>query len=452
MFETLQALLENLLAPMVSVQIFSAILIYFTIVRKRIAADYKLYVCFLLTFIFFLIGRILQGVFGYSSFYLILFVRMGLLFGVGIPSLLVAAAVQSGINRSKALYVWPYTVGIVISLAYIVFADAGMQGMLVSKETLTWLPFPVTVRVAHKIQIAGAVIMLVLPCGGLMIRELKERRNRNLLAFLVGAFLFGVFFVVGTVLPKSYWIYYVGSIFSGLCWGWAVFQDIRDMKGRMTLLKEELQFQIQSGRGERNSEIERLLDDLEQYSRGNLGVYKMRIREILSMLIDTTIEAGGDTEILLQRNTERNSAIETSMDPDVIREMARAEAVELSKMIAEIPEQKSNKLIEQAVAYLETHFREDLSVDELAESLGISRSHLMREFKKGTGKTVNQYMTALRIEQAKKVLETTSVTDTAFEVGYNNSNYFSTVFKKQTGLSPLEFQKTLKKRSAGSEL
>ncbi|QBG49154.1 AraC family transcriptional regulator [Verrucomicrobia bacterium S94] len=377
---------------------------------------------------------------------------MGLLFGVGIPSLLVAAAVQSGMNRSKALYVWPYAVGAVISLAYIAFADAGMQELVVTKEMLAWLPFRITVRAAHKVQIAGAVIMLVLPCGALLLRELKNQRNPNLLAFLAGAFLFGIFFVVGTVRPKSYGIYYVGSIFSGLCWSWAVFRDIRDMKGRMTLLKEELQFQIQSGRGERNSEIERLLGNLEELSQGNLGVYKMRIREILSMLTDATIEAGGDAEVLVQRNAERSSAIETSMDPDAIREMVRAEAVELSTLIAEIPEQKSTKLVEQAVAYLKNRFSEDVSVDKMAESLGISRSHLMREFKKGTGKTINQYLTALRIGQAGKLLATASVTDTAFAVGYNNSNYFSTVFKKQTGLSPLEFQKTLKKRSAGSEL
>lgn len=444
MYESPRMLIENLLAPMVSVQIFLAVLIYFTIVRKRMAADYKLYVCFLVTFILFLVGRAVQEFCGSPVWQIILFVRMILLFAVGIPSLLVAAAVQSGVRKTRVLFIWPYAVGILISVGYVVCADAGMQQFFFTEDLFAGVFKQGTVRVAHKIQIAGAVVMLVLPCGGLLVKEWKNGRNRKLLAFLFGAFLFGVLFVVGTVIPRGFWIYYVGSIFSALCWSWAVFQDIRDLKGKVGLLKEELQLRIQSGKGAREPEFEQLLKNLEELSPGNLDVYKMRIREILSTLTDATIQAGGDTDALILRNTERGHAIESSTDSQAIREMFRSEAVELSEMMADIPEQKASQTIERAVAYLDEHYGDDLSVEELAASLGISRSHFMREFKKGTGWTVNQYLTSVRIAKAKVLLTEKSVTETAFEVGYNNSNYFSTVFKKKTGLSPVEFQKTLK--------
>lgn len=442
MYETTRALIENLLAPMVSVQIFLSILIYFTIVRKRIAADYKLYVCFLATFILFLAGRSLQEWASPTLWPLVLYSRMVLLFAIGIPSLLVATAVQSGIQRSKPLFIWPYVVGMLISVGYVVFADVEMQQLFISRKLLANLPFEFPVRMSHTFQIAGAMILLVLPCGGLIIKELCGRRNPKLLAFLAGAFLFGLFMVLGTI-PRNYGLYYVGSIISGWCWGWAIFRDIRDMKSKVTLLKEELQLVVQSGQGSRTSKIEKLLLNLEEVSRGNLDVYKMRIREILSMLTDATIEAGGDTDSLILRNAERGHAIETSTDPQAILAIIRTEAVELSDMIADIPDKKNRALIEQAMAYLTDHYGEDVCIEELAHSLHVSRSHFMREFKKGTGQTAKQYLTAIRMEQAKRLLVEKSVTETAFEVGYNNSNYFSTVFKKQTGRSPIAFQKEM---------
>lgn len=68
----------------------------------------------------------------------------------------------------------------------------------------------------------------------------------------------------------------------------------------------------------------------------------------------------------------------------------------------------------------------------------------MREFKKKTGQTLNQYQTVLRIENAKQLLATKSVTETAYKVGYSNPNYFSTVFKRHIGLSPVAFQESIK--------
>lgn len=66
-------------------------------------------------------------------------------------------------------------------------------------------------------------------------------------------------------------------------------------------------------------------------------------------------------------------------------------------------------------SYLKQNFSEDIGIDVLAEQLGISRSHLIREFKRENGMTINQYLTQLRIEQAKTLLADHIVTETAFE-------------------------------------
>lgn len=211
------------------------------------------------------------------------------------------------------------------------------------------------------------------------------------------------------------------------------------MKGRVSLLKDELQRRVQSG----GQNVDDVLDDLEQLSHGNLDVYKLRLREILNRLTDMTIEAGGDTKALIQRNSERGSDIEAGADAAALREIVKTEAAELSEMIAEMPAQRKSEYVDGAKVYMQEHFQRDFAVEEIAESLGISKAYLMREFKKETGRTVNQFLTALRIEKAKELLVDNNVTDTAFGVGYNDSGYFGTVFKKCTGQTPLQFKNNL---------
>ena len=185
--------------------------------------------------------------------------------------------------------------------------------------------------------------------------------------------------------------------------------------------------------------MEKLLVDLEDLSDGNLEVYKLRLREILSRLTDATIEAGGDSGELVERVAERSREIDAESDAENLRQIVRAEAEELSEMV-----RPKNPTVGKARTYIEEHFDADFSIDELAGELGISKAHLMREFKKENGQTLNQYLTAFRIEKAKMFLTDRNITETAFDVGYNDPNYFSTVFKKQTGMTPGEYKKSLK--------
>ncbi|HMQ61036.1 MAG TPA: helix-turn-helix domain-containing protein [Flavilitoribacter sp.] len=88
--------------------------------------------------------------------------------------------------------------------------------------------------------------------------------------------------------------------------------------------------------------------------------------------------------------------------------------------------------------YIETHFREELSVQRLAERFAFSRRNLIRRFKEATGNTPIEYIQRVRIESAKRMLETTrkSVEEIIYESGYNDGKTFRAVFRKYTGLSP----------------
>jgi len=98
--------------------------------------------------------------------------------------------------------------------------------------------------------------------------------------------------------------------------------------------------------------------------------------------------------------------------------------------------------IKKAQAYIEDHFGDRIVVDHLAEMFAISQRNFVRRFKKATSNTPSEYIQRVKIEAAKKSLESTSenVTEVMFQVGYSDTKAFRTVFKRFTGLSPLDYR------------
>jgi len=94
--------------------------------------------------------------------------------------------------------------------------------------------------------------------------------------------------------------------------------------------------------------------------------------------------------------------------------------------------------IKEARKYIDKHFREELSLDLLANTLGISKFHLSREFKKHMGIPLNEYIINNRISHAKTLLRfsSLSVQEIVYTCGMNNVSYFIRTFKEREGLTP----------------
>ena len=104
--------------------------------------------------------------------------------------------------------------------------------------------------------------------------------------------------------------------------------------------------------------------------------------------------------------------------------------------------------IDYARKYFNEHYNEDISIEEYAQSRGMSVSWFLRNFKQMTMKSPMQYILAIRINNAVSLLETTdyNVTEISTIVGYENPLYFSRIFKKQKGISPSDYRKQLSSR------
>ena len=112
----------------------------------------------------------------------------------------------------------------------------------------------------------------------------------------------------------------------------------------------------------------------------------------------------------------------------------------------------SDERIQRVLDHVEANISEPFSLETLASLSGYSLSRFKTRFREETGQTPALYISALRVERAKLELENTdqSITDIAYNLGWSSGNYFCTVFKKLTGVSPLTYRRQNRLEDGGS--
>ncbi len=106
--------------------------------------------------------------------------------------------------------------------------------------------------------------------------------------------------------------------------------------------------------------------------------------------------------------------------------------------------QKSHgdEMVVQAQAYIESKLDEKLSVEDLSTRFSVGRRNFDRRFIRATGNTPVEYSQRVKIESAKKALETSrkTINEVMYQVGYSDVKAFREVFRKITGMSPLQYR------------
>lgn len=106
--------------------------------------------------------------------------------------------------------------------------------------------------------------------------------------------------------------------------------------------------------------------------------------------------------------------------------------------------------VREAQEYIEGNYSEKLTVDALAQRAAISRRSFERRFKQATNNTVVEYLQRVKIEAAKRSFESSrkNISEVMYDVGYTDSKAFRNVFKKVTGLTPIEYRNKYHKEPA----
>jgi transcriptional regulator GlxA family with amidase domain len=101
-----------------------------------------------------------------------------------------------------------------------------------------------------------------------------------------------------------------------------------------------------------------------------------------------------------------------------------------------------DEVVKKAQAYIESNFYEKISMENLSKKFAVGRRNFDRRFIKATGNTPVEYLQRVKVESAKKAFETSrkTINEVMYEVGYADVKAFREVFRKITGMSPLEYK------------
>ncbi|PKG25267.1 response regulator [Niallia nealsonii] len=191
-------------------------------------------------------------------------------------------------------------------------------------------------------------------------------------------------------------------------------------------------------------EVTRLFSNIKSAGRDSYLYSQLIVSSIYMSSIQTLNEVGGNMgEIFEDPMKELKQISKSHTIEDALHQLLTS-LYKIADYVNKRGGGKIPNLIDKAKRYMTQNFQTpSLSLDDAASHINVSNSYFSIIFKQETGYTFVDYLTLLRMEKAKYLLKASSYRTYEISelVGYNNSTYFSTLFKRQFGCSPSEYRK-----------
>jgi len=180
---------------------------------------------------------------------------------------------------------------------------------------------------------------------------------------------------------------------------------------------------------------------------GQIELIRARLLELAVVLSRAAVEAKAELEMILGLNFE------------YIQELGKIKSIEelciwivkvLDRFTESVYENRNIKnvdIIRKTREFIRANYKKKIKLIDISKAIYLSPYYLSHIFKKETGSTLLEYLTKVRIEEAKRLLENTSwnTTRISFEVGCSDQSYFCKVFKKSEGISPYDYKRRMKR-------
>ena len=180
---------------------------------------------------------------------------------------------------------------------------------------------------------------------------------------------------------------------------------------------------------------------------GQTELIRARILELAVVLSRAAVEGKAELEMILGLNFE------------YIQELGKIKSIEelciwvvkvLDRFTESVYENRNIKnvdIIRKTREFIRANYKKKIKLIDISKAIYLSPYYLSHIFKKETGSTLLEYLTKVRIEEAKYLLENTqwNTTQIAFEVGCSDQSYFCKVFKKSESISPSDYRKRMKR-------
>ncbi|SDM41467.1 Helix-turn-helix domain-containing protein [Lachnospira pectinoschiza] len=154
-------------------------------------------------------------------------------------------------------------------------------------------------------------------------------------------------------------------------------------------------------------------------------------------------KAGLSAYIIDQISSKNTRRTFSEKNIDKILEYKKEMVIEFCDAIQKLHKNNYSSIINNCLKYLEDHYYEDFYLDLLADEMSISKSYLLKLFKKELGTSPTKYLRKLRIQKACQLLETTtnSIQEISEDIGIVDSNYFVKLFKREKEMTPSQYRK-----------
>jgi len=180
---------------------------------------------------------------------------------------------------------------------------------------------------------------------------------------------------------------------------------------------------------------------------GRTELVRARILELAVVLSRAAVGGNAELEMILGLNFE------------YIQKLGKIKSIEeLCVWIVEVLDRftervyknkniKNVNIIEKSKEFIRANYKKKIKLKDISKAVYFSPYYLSHIFKKETGATLSEYLTKVRVEEAKRLLETTqwNTTRISFEIGCTDQSYFCKVFKKIEGMSPHKYRKRIRK-------
>jgi len=170
-----------------------------------------------------------------------------------------------------------------------------------------------------------------------------------------------------------------------------------------------------------------------------------KIKNSFFALIVTANNATHELDKNFSSSTFDNAFATLSSENDIslIKEFAQKFLMECTHAVSGVKKAEENPIIKKVCQYVDDNLSIDISLETAADFAGVSSFYLSKLFKEEKGETFINFISDKRLEKSRRLLSETnlSIKEITAEVGYNDQNYFSRIFKSKYGLSPKEYRK-----------
>ncbi len=206
-------------------------------------------------------------------------------------------------------------------------------------------------------------------------------------------------------------------------------------------LEKDLIFSVQTGDQQGARKILNQILGALYFDSTSFKVKKSRLVALTAVLARAAIEAGADLEVIFGLE---NSYLTQIQDVSDLMELSRLLVPVLDRFIActfELGNVKNRDLIYRAISFIRQNYQREITLQDVSEHVGLTSTYFSKLFGEEMGMSYTDYLNRVRIESAKLLMkEDLTLAEVSQRVGFNDQSYFSKVFRKLEGQSPLKWR------------